>query len=49
MLIHWQSHQEYLYFLHEAKISFDSSQRLGLQSKLALSGKSYGSSILILS
>lgn len=35
MLIHWQSHQEYLYFLHEAKISFDSSQRLRLQSELA--------------
>lgn len=27
MLIHWQSHQEYLYFLHEAKVHFDSSQR----------------------
>lgn len=27
MLIHWQSHQEYLNFLHEAKIHLDSSQR----------------------
>ena len=35
MLIYWQSHQEYLRFLHEAKISFDSSQRLRLQSELA--------------
>ncbi len=35
MLNHWQSHQEYLRFLHEAKISFDSSQRARLQSELA--------------
>lgn len=35
MLIYWQSHQEYLHFLHEAKISFDSSQRLRLQTELA--------------
>ena len=26
MLKHWQSHQEYLHVLHEAKIHFDSSQ-----------------------
>lgn len=35
MLTYWQSHQEYLFFLHEAKISFDSSQRLRLQTELA--------------
>jgi hypothetical protein len=27
MLIHWQSHQEYLSFLHETKVHLDSSQR----------------------
>ncbi len=26
MLIHWQSHQEYLFFLHETKVHLDSSQ-----------------------
>ena len=31
MLIHWQSHQEYLNFLHEAKVHLDSSQRIRLQ------------------
>lgn len=31
MLIHWQSHQEYLYFLHETKVYLDSSQRLRLR------------------
>lgn len=30
MLVHWQSHQEYLYFLHETKIHLDSSQRMRL-------------------
>ena len=35
MLNYWQSHQEYLRSLHEAKISFDSSQRLRLQTELA--------------
>lgn len=35
MLNYWQSHQEYLRFLHEAKISFDSSQRTRLQTELA--------------
>jgi len=30
MLIHWQSHQEYLYFLHETKVHLDSSQRTRL-------------------
>ncbi len=30
MLIHWQSHQEYLNFLHETKIHLDSSQRTRL-------------------
>ncbi len=31
MLIHWQSHQEYLNFLHETKVHLDSSQRTRLQ------------------
>ena len=35
MLKHWQSHQEYLHFLHEAKIHFDSSQRKRLSSEFA--------------
>ena len=35
MLIHWQSHKEYLFFLHEQKIYFDSSQKLRLQSEFA--------------
>ena len=35
MLNYWQSHQEYLRSLHEAKISFDSSQLLRLQTELA--------------
>lgn len=30
MLVHWQSHQEYLDFLHETKIHLDSSQRTRL-------------------
>lgn len=30
MLVHWQSHQEYLYFLHETKVHLDSSQRTRL-------------------
>lgn len=36
MLTYWQSHQEYLDFLHEAKIHFDSSQRLRLHTELAV-------------
>lgn len=35
MLKHWQSHQEYLPFLHETKIHFDSSLRKRLSSKFA--------------
>ena len=35
MLKHWQSHQEYLHFLHEAKVHFDSSQRKRLSSEFA--------------
>ena len=31
MLIHWQSHQEYLFFLHETKVHLDSSQRTRLR------------------
>ena len=31
----WQSHQEYIHFLHEAKIHFDSSQRTGLTGEFA--------------
>lgn len=31
MLIHWQSHQEYLGFLHETKVHLDSSQRTRLR------------------
>ena len=31
MLIHWQSHQEYLHFLHETKVHLDSSQRTRLR------------------
>ena len=31
MLIHWQSHQEYLNFLHETKVHLDSSQRTRLR------------------
>lgn len=30
MLIHWQSHQEYLHFLHETKVHLDPSQRTRL-------------------
>lgn len=30
MLIHWQSHQEYLNFLHETNVNLDSSQRTRL-------------------
>lgn len=30
MLVHWQSHQEYLNFLHETKVHLDSSQRTRL-------------------
>ena len=35
MLKHWQSHQEYLFFLHEAKVNFDSSLRKRLSFDLA--------------
>ena len=35
MLKHWQSHQEYLFFLHEAKVNFDSSLRKRLSSEFA--------------
>ncbi len=31
MLVHWQSHQEYLNFLHETKVHLDSSQRTRLR------------------
>ena len=31
MLVHWQSHQEYLHFLHETKVHLDSSQRARLR------------------
>ena len=31
MLVHWQSHQDYLYFLRETKVHLDSSQRTRLQ------------------
>ena len=31
MLIHWQSHQEYLHFLYETKVHLDSSQRVRLR------------------
>ena len=34
MLNNWQSHREYLAFLHEAKIHFDSSQRTRLNTEL---------------
>lgn len=33
MLVHWQSHQEYLFFLHETKVHLDSSQRTRLHSE----------------
>ena len=35
MLKNWQSHQEYLNSLHEAKIHFDSSQRSRLAGEFA--------------
>lgn len=35
MLKNWQSHQDYLNFLHEAKIHFDSSQRVRLAGEFA--------------
>ncbi len=35
MIKNWQSHQEYLNFLHEAKIHFDSSQRARLTGGFA--------------
>lgn len=35
MLIHWQSHQEYLFFLHETKVHLDSSQRTRLYLEFA--------------
>ena len=35
MIKNWQSHQEYLNFLHEAKIHFDSSQRARLAGECA--------------
>ena len=31
MLVHWQSHQEHLHFLHETKVHLDSSQGTRLQ------------------
>ncbi len=37
MLRYWQSHQEYCFFLHEAKVHFDSSQRCRLFSTFASS------------
>lgn len=37
MLRYWQSQQEYRFFLHEAKIHFDSSQRSRLSSTFASS------------
>ncbi len=36
MLNYWQSHQEYLVFLHEAKVHSDGSQRIRLSTQLAL-------------
>ena len=35
MLIHWQSHQDYLFFLHETKVHLGSSQRKRLHSEFA--------------
>ena len=35
MLKHWQSHQEYLFFLHEAKVNSDSSLRKRLSTDFA--------------
>ncbi len=35
MLNYWQSHQEYKFFLHEAKVHFDDSQRIRLVTELA--------------
>ena len=35
MIKYWQSMQDYLYFLNESKIHFDSSERVRLQSELA--------------
>ena len=35
MLIHWQSHQEYLFFLHETKVHLDSSQLTRLYLEFA--------------
>lgn len=37
MLRYWQSHQEYWFFLHEAKVQFDSSQRCRLSSTFSSS------------
>lgn len=39
MLKHWQTHAEYLFFLHEAKVHFDSFLRHRLSSKLASARK----------
>ncbi len=36
MLKNWQSHQDYLNFLHEAKIHFDSSQRVRLAGEFVV-------------
>ena len=36
MLKHWQSHQEYLHFLHEAKIHHDLTKRSTFLCPLAL-------------
>ena len=36
MIKNWQSHQDYLIFLHEAKIHFDSSQRSRLAGEFAV-------------
>ena len=35
MIKNWQSHQEYLHFLHEAKVHFDYSQRTRLTGEFA--------------
>jgi len=35
MIKNWQSHQDYLHFLHEAKVHFDTSQRAKLSGEFA--------------
>lgn len=35
MIKNWKSHQDYLHFMHEAKIHFDSSQRARLAGEFA--------------